>query len=59
MKAEGVCPSCGEQLGVKVNDDRMPIPQSTLRRLMDRDGNGMYCQNCDEYHDPNDIEVKE
>jgi len=58
MKAEGDCPDCGERLGVKVADGAMPVPKRTLKRLIDKDGNGMYCQQCDEYHDPEDLEVK-
>jgi predicted nucleic-acid-binding Zn-ribbon protein len=57
MKAEGECPRCGARLGVKVADDGIPIPESTIKRLMDKDGNGMYCQTCDGYHDPDNIEV--
>lgn len=59
MKAEGNCPQCGTQLGVMVADDAIPIPESTLRRMMEKDGNGMYCQTCCEYHDPDEIEVKD
>lgn len=57
MKAEGDCPQCGSTLGVRIADDNIPIPESTIHRMMDIDGNGMYCQSCDEYHDPEDIEV--
>ena len=58
MKAEGDCPDCGSTLGVKVADGAMPVPESTLKRLINKDGNGMYCQTCDTYHDPKDLEVK-
>lgn len=58
MKAEGHCPDCGEKLGVKVADDGIPIPESTVKRLMDMDGNGMYCQQCATYHDPDTITIK-
>lgn len=57
MKAEGECPDCGTTLGVKITDDGIPIPESTIKRLIDKDGNGMYCQTCGEYHDPDDVEV--
>jgi len=58
MKAEGDCPGCDSKLGVKVGDGNMPIPESTMKRLMDRDGNGMWCQTCGEYHDPETVIIK-
>lgn len=58
MKAEGDCPECGNTLGVEVDDTAMPIPESTMKRLMNKDGNGMWCQTCSDYHDPDDITVK-
>jgi hypothetical protein len=42
-----------------VADDNFPIPQSTVERLMESDGNGMYCHTCREWYDPDDIEVKD
>lgn len=58
MKAEGHCPSCGATLGVRLADDNLPLPKRSVKRLIDKDGNGMYCQACEEYYDPAEIEVK-
>lgn len=57
MKAEGDCPVCGQSLGVMVTDDGIPVPKRTMKRLIDKDGNGMWCQNCEAYHDPDNLQI--
>ncbi len=58
MKAEGRCPDCGGKLGTAIDTDEAPIPKSTLKRFVDSAGDGMYCQTCDDYKEPEDLEVK-
>ncbi len=58
MKAEGDCPECGGTLGTAIDTDSAPIPESTLKRFVDSAGDGMYCQTCDDYKEPEDLEVK-
>jgi hypothetical protein len=59
MKAEGHCPDCKETLGVQIGSSVAALMGDTLQRLMDRDGNAMYCQTCDCYISPTDIQVLE
>lgn len=59
MRAEGYCPDCEATLGVKVGSSVAALMGDTLKRLMDKEGNAMYCQVCGEYQSPQDIEVIE
>jgi hypothetical protein len=59
MRAEGHCEECGESLGVQIGSSVAALMGDTLQRLMDREGNAMYCQTCDNYTSPADIEVIE
>lgn len=59
MKAEGECPDCGSTLGVKIDDSIASMMGDTIKRLMDKDGNAMYCSECGEYREPEEIEVEE
>lgn len=58
MRAEGTCPNCGSELGVKVADSVASLMGDTIKRMINKDGNGMKCAVCEEYVDPDDIEVK-
>lgn len=58
MRAEGECPECGGTLGVKVANSIATLMGDTIKSMMDKDGNAMYCSVCDEYKDPENIEVK-
>lgn len=59
MKAEGSCPDCGSDLGVKVGGGIAATMGDTIKRMMDRDGNAMLCDTCGEYKDPEDLTVKD
>lgn len=59
MKAEGECPNCENKLGVRIANSIASLMGDTMQRFMDKDGNGMYCQECGEYVEPDDIEIAE
>lgn len=59
MKAEGECPDCGNTLGVQVANSIATLMGDTITSMMDKDGNAMYCNTCDGYKDPKNIEVIE
>lgn len=59
MKFEGDCPDCEARVGVAISDSVASMMESTLKRFMDRDGNRMYCQECGEYKEPDDVEMVE
>lgn len=59
MRAEGHCPDCGCQLGVQIDSSVASMMKDTIERLMDRRGNAMYCQDCQEYKPPESLDVIE
>lgn len=59
MRAEGSCPECDSTLGVQIGSSVASMMGDTIERLMDRDGNAMRCPECDEYVDPQDVEIIE
>lgn len=59
MRAEGECPECGSTVGVQIGGSVSGmVGRSTIERLMERRGNGMYCQECGEYVEP-DVDIIE
>lgn len=59
LRAEGTCPACGGPLGVQVADGLATMASTAIENMMDRDGNKIMCANCEEYKDPDDVELKE
>lgn len=57
MRAEGECPDCGATLGVQVGGGIASMMGDTIERMMDKDGNAMRCPSCDEYKEPDDVEI--
>lgn len=49
LKLEGECPDCGSTLGIGISGSLASTFKSTIERVMDRDGNAVYCQECGEY----------
>lgn len=62
MEVEGECPECGQKMGLKIDDSVATLFSDTVKRMMDKDGNAVYCSNpsCPEgYVEPEDIEIQE
>jgi len=59
MKVEGQCPTCDNKVGVKVADAQAQLFGSAIRRYLDKDGNGVYCQDCEEYVEPGNNDIIE
>jgi transcription initiation factor IIE alpha subunit len=57
MKAEGNCPDCGGKLGVQVQDSVVELMKDTIEQMVDKDGNKIRCTNCEEYVEPQGVEV--
>ncbi len=59
MKAEGECPGCGNVLGVEVGGGIASMMGDTIERLIDKDGNRMRCPDCEEYVEPDGVDIHE
>jgi len=57
MRAEGTCPDCGSKLGVQIDDALAGAMSSTIKRVVDKDGNKMRCSMCDGYKDPDGVTI--
>jgi DNA-directed RNA polymerase subunit RPC12/RpoP len=57
MRIEGDCPECESRLGVKIRGRQAEIFGNVIRKHMDKDGNGVRCQHCDEYVEPTNNEI--
>jgi len=58
MRAEGTCPDCSATLGVQIDDGLAGAMSSTIKRVVDKDGNKMRCSSCGEYKDPLDVTIE-
>jgi len=58
MKAEGTCPDCGSTLGVQIDDALAGAMSSTIKRVVDKDGNKMRCSACNAYKDPDNVTIE-
>lgn len=55
---EGECPDCTGKLSLKLGGSVTTlIPESTIKNLMDDDGNGFWCQTCQGYKEPENIDI--
>lgn len=59
MRIEGDCPECESKVGVMVADAQAQLFGSAIRRYLDKDGNGVWCQDCEEYIEPDNNKVHE
>lgn len=59
MRVEGECAQCGATLGVQIGDSVAVMVGSAVERMMDNEGNGIYCPKCGEYVRMTNIEIIE
>lgn len=59
MRAEGECPDCERKVGTQIAPSLAATMKSTIKRVMDKDGNGMRCSNCEQYVYPDDVDIVE
>lgn len=59
MEIIGNCPDCEKKLAIQLGGSVTAlIPESTIKNMMDDDGNGFWCQECAEYTEPENIEIE-
>lgn len=59
MRVEGECSECPNTLGVQIGDSVAVMVGSAVERMMDNEGNGIYCPTCQKYVEMQNIEIIE
>jgi len=59
MKAKGTCDDCDTALGVKVGGSMAALVGDHVERLMDQEGNGLWCPECETWTDPGNLSVED